>query len=390
MRFSVDAHAIGCHLTGNEVYIRNLLLEFARLDSENDFIAYLAKPGAEHQVPERFRHSRVSSNPFIRLGFDLPFCLRKDLPDLLHVQYTGPIFCPVPVVVSVHDVSYLEYPEYFTRFRSTQLRATVKRTVLAAARVLTPSEFSRRAILRHYRLDEDKVVVVPNAVSSMFRPIEREVASAAVERKFGVRGPFVLTVGDLQPRKNHLGLLRAFEELLRAHPQIPHHLVFVGKETWYSKELHREIARSAIADRVHCTGFVEDDELVNFYAACDLFVFPSFYEGFGLPILEAMACGRAVVCSGSTAMPEVANAAALLFDPNSPAEMTRAMADVLLDPELRLRLERLGAHRATLFSWERAAQRTLDVYYEVAGGRRPASALGAKGKPAAMNARVSP
>jgi glycosyltransferase involved in cell wall biosynthesis len=286
-------------------------------------------------------------------------------------------------VASVHDVSYLEYPEYFTRFRSNQLRATVKRTVRRAARVLTPSEFSRRAILRHYQLDETKVVVVPNAVSSTFRPVERELAAAAVERKFGVRGPFVLTVGDLQPRKNHLGLLRAFEELLRAHPQIPHHLVFVGKETWYSKELHRVIDRSGIAGRVHCTGFVEDDELTNFYAACDLFVFPSFYEGFGLPILEAMACGRAVVCSGSTAMPEVANAAALLFDPNSTEEMTRAMADVLLNPELRLRLERLGAHRAALFSWERAAQRTLDVYYDVAGGRRPAPSI-------ALKARVSP
>jgi glycosyltransferase involved in cell wall biosynthesis len=209
------------------------------------------------------------------------------------------------------------------------------------------------------------------------------VASAAIERKFGIRGPFVLTVGDLQPRKNHLGLVRAFEELLRLHPQLPHRLVFVGKDTWYSKVLHRAIDRSAVGSRIHCTGFVEDDELLNFYAACDLFVFPSFYEGFGLPILEAMACGRAVVCSGSTAMPEVANAAALLFEPNSTGEMIRAMADVLLNPQLRLRLERLGTHRAALFSWERAAQRTLDVYYDVAGGPHPAESV-------ALKARASP
>ena len=133
-------------------------------------------------------------------------------------------------------------------------------------------------------------------------------------------------MGDLQPRKNHLGLLKAFEELLRAHPQLTHDLVFVGKETWYSKELHRAVERSSMRGRVHFTGFVEDADLVHFYGACDLFVFPSFYEGFGLPILEAMACGRAVACSNTTAMPEVANAAGILFDPESTGEMARAIS----------------------------------------------------------------
>jgi glycosyltransferase involved in cell wall biosynthesis len=375
MRFSVDAHAIGCHLTGNEVYIRNLLHEFARLDRSSDFVAYVSKPGAHLQVPKSIRTSQVSENPFRRLGLDLPMKLRYDRPDLLHVQYTAPISCPVPLVVSVHDVSYLEHPQYFTRFRSTQLRLTVKRTVEAAARILTPSEFSRKAILRHYRIDEQKVVVVPNAVSSSFRPVERESAAAVVEEKFGISGPFVLTVGDLQPRKNHLGLLHAFEETLRQHPHLPHRLVFVGKETWYSKELHRAVLRSNVAGRVHFTGFVEDPDLLHFYGACHLFVFPSFYEGFGLPILEAMACGRAVACSSSTAMPEVANAAGILFDPYSVQEMSRAIADVLLDDEMRVRLERLGTHRAASFTWERAAQRTLDVYYDVAGVSKPVTEL---------------
>jgi glycosyltransferase involved in cell wall biosynthesis len=375
MRFSVDAHAIGCHLTGNEVYIRNLLHEFARLDRTSDFIAYVSKPGAHLQVPKSIQTRHVSENPFRRLGLDLPMKLRSDKPDLLHVQYTSPLACRVPLVVSVHDVSYLEHPQYFTRFRSNQLRFTVKRTVEAAARILTPSEFSRRAILRHYKLDERKVVVVPNAVSSSFRPVERESAAAVVEEKFGISGPFVLTVGDLQPRKNHLGLLHAFEETLRQHPHLPHRLVFVGKETWYSKELHRAVQRSSVAGRVDFTGFVEDPDLLQFYGACDLFVFPSFYEGFGLPILEAMACGRAVACSSATAMPEVANAAGILFDPYSVPEMARAIGDVLLDEEMRVRLERLGTNRAASFTWERAAQRTLDVYYEVAGVGKPVPAV---------------
>jgi glycosyltransferase involved in cell wall biosynthesis len=370
MRFSVDAHTIGCHLTGNEVYIRNLLNEFARLAPSDEFIVYVAKPDAPAQVPASFVTRAVSENPYKRLGVDLPLCIRRDRPALLHVQYTGPVFCNVPLVVSLHDVSYLEHPQYFTTFRAKQLRFTVNRTVKTAAAVLTPSEFSRRSILRHYDLDPSRVVAVPNGVSSQFRPIDRQVSASVIEKKFGLRGPFVLTVGDLQPRKNHMGLLKAFDEMLQAHPQLPQDLVFVGKETWYSKELHRAVERSSVRGRVHFTGFVEDTDLVHFYRACDLFCFPSFYEGFGLPILEAMACGCAVACSNTTAMPEVANAAGILFDPHSTPEMVRAMSDVLLDQELRMRLERLGLHRANLFSWEKAAARTLDVYTRVAGGKR--------------------
>jgi glycosyltransferase involved in cell wall biosynthesis len=382
MRFSVDAHSVGCHLTGNEVYIRNLLNEFAKLDRSSQFIAYVSKADAGSRLPAGVVTRSVSGNPFRRLGMDLPLRLREDRPDLLHVQYTGPLFSKVPLVVSVHDVSFLECSQYFTRFRATQLKMTVRRTVERAAAVLTPSEFSRASILRHYRLDEAKVVVVHNAVASEFRPIDRQTAQALVERKFGIPGPFVLTVGDLQPRKNHLGLLKAFEEVVRAHPHLTHRLVFVGKETWYSKDLHRAVEQSGVAGRVHFTGFVEDADLVQFYGACELFVFPSFYEGFGLPILEAMACARAVASSNTTAMPEVADAAGILFDPGSTEQMARAIRDVLLDSELRTRLERLGSHRASLFSWERAAERTLDVYARVAGGKR-------KALKAAVRTRVS-
>ncbi len=380
MRFSVDAHAIGCHLTGNEVYIRNLLNQFARLDRNNEFFAYLSKPFAENEVPSRLQTRRVSENPFRRLGLDLPLRVRADRPDLLHVQYTAPVSCGVPLVVTVHDVSYLEYPQYFTRFRATQLKITVRRTIERAARVITPSEFSRDAILKHYCIDPAKVRVIPNGASSVFRPVERQVAATTVERKFHIRGPFILAVGDLQPRKNHLGLLRAFENLVRAH-SLSHRLVFVGKETWYSKELHRAVSSSSVADRVDFTGFVDDADLLHFYGACDLFVFPSFYEGFGLPILEAMACGRAVTCSNLTAMPEVADGAGILFDPRSVDEMARAMADVLRDSELRGRMERMGMQRAAQFSWEQAARETLGVYYDVAEAGRV--------KESAMKARVS-
>ncbi len=373
MRFSVDAHAIGRHLTGNEVYVRNLLNEFAALDPASEFIAHVSAEEAAQWVPARFRKPRVSANPFYRLGFDLVRQLRRLKPDLVHVQYTAPLACPVPIVATVHDVSYLEHPEFFPVFRLWQLRTTVARTVRRAACVLTPSEFSRQAIARVYGEDDGKVVVVPNGVSPAFRPLPRETAAARVRARFGIPAPYVLTVGDLQPRKNQAGLVRAFEELMFERPGLTHHLVLVGKETFHASEIRQRAGRSRFARRIHFTGFVNDDELLQLYAGCDLFVFPSFYEGFGIPILEAMACGRAVACSNTSAMPEVADAAAILFDPRSIAEMVRAMRDLLLDEELRVRMERLGAQRAVQFSWERAARKTLEVYYDVAGRNQAAT-----------------
>ena len=384
MRFSVDAHAIGQHLTGNETYIRNLLQGFAALDHEADFVTYLSRQPSREDLPDRFLKHRVSVNPFVRLGFDIPRRLREDRPDLLHVQYTAPVFCSTPIVVSVHDVSFLEHPEYFTPFRALQLRCTVRRTVKAAARVLTVTEFSKRSILAAYALPEEKVTVLANGVSGDFRPIAREVSQRALRASRGLDAPFILTVGDLQPRKNHLGLIRAFEQLITAHPQLPHHLVVVGKETWHSPAILAAARKSSVGPRIHFTGFVSDQELRQLYGACELFVYPSFYEGFGLPILEAMASGRAVACSNTSGMPEVADSAALLFDPHSVAEMVLAMRDLLLNPELRTRMERLGTQRATMFSWDRTAARTLDLYYEVAGNPNRAPAQVKKRASAAL------
>jgi glycosyltransferase involved in cell wall biosynthesis len=175
-----------------------------------------------------------------------------------------------------------------------------------------------------------------------------------------------LTIGDLQPRKNHLGLIRAYESLMNAHPRFGHHLVIVGKPTWFARTVADAAKASKFAERIHFTGFVNDQELLQLYGGCEMMVFPSFYEGFGLPILEGMACGRAVACSNTSAMPEVANAAALLFDPASTVSMAKAMRDILIDRELRSRLERLGVQRASQFSWDSSARKTLEIYHETA------------------------
>jgi glycosyltransferase involved in cell wall biosynthesis len=367
MRFAVDAHAIGRHLTGNEVYVRSLLDAFAAHSRDCEFVAYISATDAPSSIPGSIRTRRISPNPFLRLGLQLALRVRQDRPDLLHVQYTAPLGCNVPVVVSVHDVSFLEHPEYFERNRALQLQWTVRRTVRQAARVLTGSEFSRASILKVYGdLEEDKVVVVPNAAASQFRPISRETAAVTVRERFGIAAPFLLSVGDLQPRKNQIGLIRAFARLVSAYPQFKHNLVLAGKSTWFADRVHEAARESGVADRIQFIGFVSDPDLLHLYNACDLFVFPSFYEGFGLPALEAMACGRAVVCSNTSALPEVVDGAAILFDPYATDQIVRALADLLLDSELRARMERLGLQRAAHFSWQKTAQRTLEVFYDVA------------------------
>jgi glycosyltransferase involved in cell wall biosynthesis len=369
MRIAVDAHAIGRHLTGNEVYIRSLLNAFAARNRDCEFMAYVSDEEARGRLHSRIRTRIVARNPFLRLGFDLGMKVREDRPHLLHVQYTAPLGCPVPVVVSVHDVSFLEHPEYFTRGRAWQLQWTVRRTVARAAKILTGTEFSRASILKVYSdLAEDKVVVVPNAAAPEFRPISHESAAAFVRERFKIPSPFILSVGDLQPRKNHIGLIRAFAQVVRAYPQLKHRLVLAGKPTWFAERVHEAARESGVGDRIQFCGFVSDPDLLQLYNACDLFVFPSFYEGFGLPALEAMACGRALVCSRTTSLPEVVDGAAILFDPYSTDEMVRAIADLLRDPELRARMERLGLQRAAHFSWQRTAERTLDVFRDVAEG----------------------
>src|SRR5664279_5009343 len=235
MLIAIDAHAIGRHLTGNEVYVRSLLNTFATQQPDCDILAYVSGAEACASIPGRIRTQQVAANPFVRLGFDLASRVRKDRPDLLHVQYTAPIGCSVPVVATVHDVSYLEHPEYFTRDRALQLRLTVGRTVRRAAKILTGTENARNSILKVYpHLHEDKVTVVPLAAAPEFRPISREAASATVRARYSIGGAFVLSVGDIQPRKNHIGLIRAFARMVHAYPQLQHNLVLVGKPTWFS------------------------------------------------------------------------------------------------------------------------------------------------------------
>jgi len=371
VRVAIDAHAIGKRQTGNEVYIRGLMEHFVPLASDIDYIAYVSSRCAVRGIPAGIDVKLISPNPYMRLGYQLGRCLRDDKASVVHVQYTAPLHCTVPVVVTVHDVSFLEQPTFFSGFRQRQLAITVRRTVLQAARVLTCSEFSRKAIARAYGLDPERIVVAPNAASPDFRPLDRQRARQIARESLGLDAPFLLCVGNLQRRKNQTGLIRAFESLMRDQSQLPQHLVFVGKETAQAPEVMTAAEKSPFRDRIHFTGFVSDELLPWLYNACDLFVFPSYYEGFGIPVLEAMACGCPVASSNRTALPEVGGSAVVYFDPTSTASMAQTLADMLRNLEFATKLGRSGVERAREFSWRRSANIVINTYREAAGQASP-------------------
>lgn len=381
MRFAVDAHAIGRKLTGNETYIRSLLREFPALVPDAEIHAFICNQFAQQVIPASITTHQVSPNPFLRLGLQLGARAQQLDAALLHVQYTGPLHSRVPLVVSVHDVSFIEHPEFFSWARRSQLAVTVRRTVERAAVVICPSDFSRQRVLDVYDLPDSKVVTIHTAVSNHFRPIAKDVAKQHVRALLGFDGPFVLSVGDLRKRKNQPALIRAFSQVMAEHPALTHHLVLAGKPA-DPADAFKEAERSPFRPRIHFLNFVDDAALPHLYNACDVFAFPSWYEGFGLPVLEAMACGAPVICSNTTAIPEVADSAALLFNPHQDGHIALALRDLLLDAELRARMSRLGQQRAAKFRWDTAAARTLEVYYQVAGSPRslrpaPAAAVSA-------------
>ncbi len=367
LRVAIDAHAIGNQQTGNEVYVRNLLQRFACLEPENDYLAYVSPNSGASPIPASVKTRVVSGNPFVRLGYQLGAHLREDRPHLLHVQYTAPLRCGVPVVVTVHDVSYLEHPEFFSPFRRRQLTLTVERTVRRAALVMTCSEFSRQAISAAYGLDPASIHVAHNGAASGFVPGDRIRAKVLLRERYGLDAPFLLSVGNLQRRKNQSGLIRAYTSLIAAHPEHPQHLVLVGKETSQSAEVRALARQSVVKGRIHFLGFVPDEILPDFYNAADLFVFPSFYEGFGIPLLEAMACGRPIACSNRTALPEVAGKTAVLFDPASTPSIAKALHDMLTNLDLCQKLGDAALERSRVFSWDRSARIVLEAYRQAVG-----------------------
>jgi glycosyltransferase involved in cell wall biosynthesis len=296
LHIAIDAHSVGTGLAGNESYITNLIEALAELDAVNRYTLYVTKREAVERFENRWPHVTVSRTwphtPLVRIPLTLAAELRRRPVDLLHVQYTAPPLAPCPVVATIHDLSFEHLPETFKRRSRAQLRLTVRRTARSAARVLVPSEHTRRDICETYNLAPERVAVTPLAAPAHFAPVGDESEIRRVRELYRIEGDYVLTVGSIQPRKNLVRLVRAYAGLRRARPQanLPK-LVLVGKRAWLYGETLRAIEESGIGDLTVLTGYVSEKDLPALYTGALCFVYPSYFEGFGLPPLEAMACG---------------------------------------------------------------------------------------------------
>jgi len=341
LRVGIDAHALGSRLGGNETYIRNVIRALAAVDPGGDYTLFLSPHGA-HAFPasdviagtEGMRRVVVRPhNPLVRISLTFPLALAREKIDVVHVQYVAPPVCPARVVVSVHDIAYERYPQFFTPSEVARMRALVPLTVRRAAAVLTLSDYSKRDIVRRYGVPPEKVTVTHLAADPMFRPIHDADRLAAVRERYGTGEEFILSVGNLQPRKNIKTLIEAYVKLRRAGAT-RHKLVLVGKRAWLHDDIFAAARDSGYAGELVFTDYVPDADLVALYNAAAVFVYPSIFEGFGLPPLEAMACGTPVVCSNTSSFPEVVGDAALTVDPLDPDAVAGAIASLLNVPDL--------------------------------------------------------
>ncbi|HVF26994.1 MAG TPA: glycosyltransferase family 1 protein [Pyrinomonadaceae bacterium] len=367
MHIAIDAHSVGSRLAGNETYAVNLIEALAEVDSTNRYTLYVTKREAVERYAGRWPNVGVRltlpHTPLVRVPVTLVAELRRRPVDLLHVQYTAPPFAPCPVVATVHDISFEHLPETFKRRSRAQLRLTVRRTARRAAHVITPSEYTRRDIINAYGLDPARVCVIPLAAAPHFAPVENAEEIARVRHQCGIEREYILAVGSIQPRKNLARLIRAYAGLRRERPQVKlPQLVLVGKRAWLYGETLRAIEDEGIAERTRVTGYVSEADLPALYSGAMCFVYPSIFEGFGLPPLEAMCCGTPVITGDRTSLPEVVGDAAMTVNPFDERALAVALARLIDDSELRAELRAEGLKRAAMFSWRRAARQTLKVY----------------------------
>lgn len=373
MRIAIDTHAIGSRLTGNERYICNLAEQLLALDSENEYSFFFSQEEAflrwENRAPN-LRTYKVSRNPMRRLGLDFILRLRNIRPEVFHYQYTGPLVPLGPEIVTVHDVSFERHPEFFAPAERVRLMLTVRRAVKTARRIITVSEFSKREILSLLGVPEQKVKVIYNGVGPEFRAIEDQDAIQKLLERYRIGKPYLLAVGNICRRKNQLAMLRGFAHWLGRNGAGDWRLVLVGKALDSMKALLSEQARLGLDNgRVAFLGWIPDKELPYLYSGAEALLNTSLYEGFGLPLVEAMACGIPVVASRASCFPEIAGDAARYVDPDNPVDIADGIEEVIDKGGIHDELVQRGLRRARLFCWKTAARETLQVYQEATNGR---------------------
>lgn len=367
MRIGIDGRELlRSNVTGIGRYLRNFLSSQVVRCSPHEFVVY----GNQFTSPElsgpNVRFRIVPEH--ITLWWDqvvLSRLAREDRIDLFLSPYDkGPLLLPCPLALTVHDLSFVSFPEHGA-FRSRAYFGTRKLMARRADLIITVSKSSKRDILRLFGVREDRIRVVPNGVPDEYSRVEDKSLIERIKHRYRIPGDYILYVGNFKPHKNVRCLIDAYKEL----PDMlkdKYYLVLCGRRDKFRKEVEIRVRSLRLEGRVIFLDFVPEEDMPVLYSGAEVFVFPSLYEGFGLPPLEAMACGTPVICSDSSSLPEVVGEAGVLVDPNRPELFAEAMERVLTDGELREDLRSKGLRRSRRFSAEDFSRRLLEILEELA------------------------
>lgn len=359
MRMGINAALFsareGYRQTGVSRYISELIAGLERVKSPDDKLMLFGQ-----------NTGPIKDNPMARILWEqtgLPVNIAARRLDVFHTPIGAvPFLSIAPTVVTVHDLAFLKYPDQLPASRRTWLIGAVRMSARRAAKIITVSQATARDLQEWLDIPDDKIEAIPLAISGKVERVEG-TSLDVFRMKWDIEKPYILAVGTLEPRKNLPTLLRAFAKI---KDDIEHQLVLVGPEGWLTGELKNTLEELNLGDRVRLTGFVSDEELGGWYSGADLYVFPSHYEGFGLPAIEAMRCGAPVLASDNSAFPEVIGDAGVLIPASDVDLWAESIRDLLRNETRRLHLRDLGFARADAFSWDRTAQETYNVYKEVA------------------------
>jgi len=370
VRIAIDARKL--HDYGIGTYVRNLLRQLSRLDPDSA-IHVICRPGDAARVAEFGPNlSPVPTRPepgAVADQFVVPATLRRLGTQVYHTPHAMlPVARTCPAVVTVHDCVNLTFPQYAPgRIAQGLTKARMWSALHRSARILTVSEASKRDVLCFFDVPAAKIAVIPNAIDDRFSQPPSAEEVQRVRERYQLHEEFVLYAGNVRPHKNLVRLIEALQQLRESSRFEALKLVIIGDEISRYPTLRRAVHRLKLHKHVRFFGFVPDRTLAVLYRLATVFVFPSLYEGFGLPPLEAMASGTPVVTSNLSSLPEVVGDAALLINPYDPAEIAEGMRQALTDEALRARLVASGQARVKAFSWETSVRRVLEIYREVAG-----------------------
>jgi glycosyltransferase involved in cell wall biosynthesis len=368
VRIGIDARKL--HDFGIGTYIRNLLRHLARIDSRTEYVLFCrpADVPSLETLGENFRAVPESAGNYsVAEQIRIPLALKREGVTLFHApHYVLPRLVSCRSVVTIHDCIHLMFPQYLPNPLALRYaRASITGAARRATRVLTVSESSKRDILRFVDITPDKIDVIYNAYDERFSVAPREEDIERVRERYQLQGPFVLYVGNVKPHKNLDRLIDAFD-LVRRRGLDELKLVLIGDDISRYASLRRAVHHHHLHKYVRFLGYMPEETLAAMYRLASVFVFPSLYEGFGLPPLEAMASGTPVVTSNVSSLPEVAGDAAVLVDPLDPGAIAEGIHRVLSDESLRRDLQTRGLARARQFSWDQSVRRVRQIYGEVA------------------------